>query len=124
MGLENLLMNSAVIGTVLYVSDILIRPRFGNGPMQFLRIGLEGYAVVYAQQKMNSDSCSDIDVKFTEVLVMSLVIFITDMLLAIAYVGNIGTEILKFYLQGLIVSLIGSGMPYTSYSFGSSSSSN
>lgn len=102
-------LSGAVMGFTIYAGDMLFRPRLGGGLQEMLLFLVEGAVCDLVYNSMKTDCTSDCSVFSGMTLkgsaVAGITIFISDLFLRPQNFGGLGSELIKFLIQGMIVML-------------------
>jgi hypothetical protein len=102
------LFSGLVMGGVIYVGDLLLRPNFAAGGMEMILFGIEGMICDIAYGVINGGSLEGMfkDISIKKSISAGLTIWITDMFLRPETFTGMGTELIKFFIQGFIVMMV------------------
>lgn len=102
------LLSGLLMGGVIYLGDILLRPNFAQGGMEVILFGIEGLLCDIAYGVINGGSFAGMmqDISIKKSISAGLTIWITDFFLRTQSFAGMGMEFIKFFLQGLIVYMV------------------
>lgn len=113
------LIKGLFMGAAIWVSDLVLVPRAGQGFGEILRFALEGMAVYLTYEIMSNNGmpgsggglfCNSGSLFSAGFLknstVAALTIWASDLLLRPQFFGGAGLELLKFWIQGFLVLIV------------------
>lgn len=103
------LFNGLLMGAGIYVCDLVLRPQFAiNDLMSILLFFVEGAVcdVIYSSIHAGKTGKIMDYMSIKKTVLAGATIWITDFLLRPEYFAGMGMEIIKFFLQGVIVLMV------------------
>lgn len=104
---SGLIVGGLLTGGVIFLGDMILRPRLANGIGEILAFAIEGALceLTYHIAKKNK-TCGLMDnITLQGSAVAGFMIWMTDFLIRPEMFNGIGMESIKFFLQGFIVYL-------------------
>lgn len=101
--LGNILVESAAIGGVLFVGDLLLRPNIGTPVGNLLRGTVLSVGVVWTYNSISATALKPNTKTALEVFAAFLGITLSDLAIRPMIVAGAGAELIEYYIQGLIV---------------------
>ena len=103
------LVTGFLMGGAIFLIDTILRPQFATGGMELLLFLLEGVACDFiygAIEKTNTSGSFGGNISLMKSITAGLTIWLTDIFLRPENFTGLGTETIKFFLQGFIVMLV------------------
>jgi hypothetical protein len=102
------LVSGILMGGIIYLGDLFLRPRLAEGFMEILLFGVEGVLCDIAYGVINGGSLEGMfkDISIKKSISAALTIWITDIFLRPQNFSGMGTEMIKFFIQGFIVMMV------------------
>lgn len=110
----NYIANSVKIGAVLYMTDVVLRPRFEGDMMEVLLFGIQGWIVAYIYNTSQKDCddeadppvCHTQDVTLMQAAAAGFTCYVTNLLIGTLRFEGLANEIIKFGIQGMLVNMV------------------
>ena len=102
------ILTGFAMGGAIYALDMMLRPQFAaNAGMEIILFLIEGAAcdVVYGMLSISGHNFKSAfgNISLMKSLLAGTTIWISDMFLGVQTFGGLGSEMIKFFLQGFLV---------------------